>query len=344
MTTHEECEAKMGMELKPTLDSESDSDITLSGIVRKTLEARGRRRCSRRKIIPSDEEEKDNHKKDVTTVITAEVDLRDRTEPVTKAAGDMEKHTQHFSTPITPTKKRTASEAYPSPPPTKKTIRISLSPDGNNKVKVMTVEHKPSEMKRNNKPRPIVLSKRNNVDNVYPVHYETLTPQELWEEKHFDLSSPRLVQPLPLRYKLVEEKSPLTGGLYDLVLIPEMPADNIKKDLFIHPKHTNIRWVGEWAERKLTKEIGMYERVKKFWLFNYGYAYCPSWDCKHEFVAMEFSEEMQRPWVVAWLAELIGRRDVYMILGHLEWRMTKELERMEKGEKEEREEEDELEG
>ncbi|ROW11628.1 hypothetical protein VMCG_01545 [Cytospora schulzeri] len=322
---------KEGIEPKPTLDSESDSDLTLTDIMRKTMRARGRARRGRQ-VISSDEDAVEDQKD--TTVTTSDVNLQNRTETVTTAAIDLEKHTNLTTTPTTPNKKRAVPVAYPSPPSTKKRLRIRLSSDGNEKLEVVGIEHKPSEMKRNNKPRPIVVSKHNYVDDVCLVHHETTTPQELWEEKRFDLSSPRLVRPLPLRYKVVEDKSPITGGFYDRVCIPDMPADNIKKDLVVHTEHPKLRWGGVWAQGKLAEEVAMYERVKKFWLFNYGYSYCPSWDCKHEFVAVEFAEEMQRPRVVAWLAELIGRKDVYLILDHLEWRMTKKLEKIEKIEEE----------
>ncbi|KUI62464.1 hypothetical protein VP1G_09577 [Cytospora mali] len=289
-------------ELKSTLNNNSDRDVDLPTITRKAQKAKhwGRRG---RQIILSDEEDNQNH-------------------------------TQLNTTPMTPTKKRDASEAYASPPSTKKRIRLSLSPNGKNKIEVVSVLDKPSEIKRDKKPRHIVLSKRNYVDNVYPMHNEVLTPQEHWDEKSFDLSSPRLVRPLPLRYTLVEEKNPMTGGPCDRAYVPDIPADDIKKVLFLNPKYTNIRLVGKWAERKLAEEIAKYDRVKRFWLFNYGYAYCPGWDCKHEFVAATFAEELQSPWVVAWLAELIGRKDVYTILDHLEWKMAKELREMEKLEEE----------
>lgn len=51
-------------------------------------------------------------------------------------------------------------------------------------------------------------------------------------------------------------------------------------------------------------------------------------------------EEIQSPWVVAWLAGLIVRREVYLMLRHLEWIMRNELEMMEEGEEEEQEEKD----
>ncbi|ROV91757.1 hypothetical protein VSDG_06457 [Cytospora chrysosperma] len=321
-------ESSDGIEPGPTFDSDSGNNPILTSITRKAMKemVRGRGRCSRKIILSDEEDEVDQ--RGTTAVITSRADLQCRTETVTTVAVDLEKHTP---TPMmTSNEKRAALEAYPSPPPTKKRIRISLSPGGNTNLEVVSIEHKPSEMKRDNKPRPIVISKRNHMNNADPVQHETPTPQELWEEKRFDLSSPRLVRPLPLRYKLVEEKSLLPGGTYDRTYIPETPADSIKKELVVHPRHPNIRWGGVWARRKLAEEVAKYERIKKFWLFNYGYAYCPSWDCKHEFVAMEFAEEMQSPWVVAWLAKLISHKDVYLILEHLEWGMMKEMGDMEK--------------
>lgn len=338
MATQEKCKTKQATEINHTLDSDSEDSMTLSGMFRKRLEVRGwRRRC--RQIISSDDSDENSQKEVITTPITSSDDLQGRTAPATAAAFDLKKPTNPKTTPLTSTKKRAASEVFPSPPPTKKTIRINIRSDGNDKLKVATVEHKkPSKMKRNNKPRPIVLSKSNKVDNTLPVHHEPLTPQQLWEEKRFDLSSPRLIRPLPQRYKLIEETGPLASGPDSRVFIPDVPADDIRKVLSINPSRAGMRWAGGWAKGELAREVAMYERVKGFWLFNYGYAYCPSWDFKHEFVAAEFAEEMQRPRVVAWLAELIGREDVCLVLEYLEGRMAKELERM--GVVEDREDED----
>ncbi|ROW16140.1 hypothetical protein VPNG_01785 [Cytospora leucostoma] len=321
-----EVESQEDMERKLPLNSNSDSDMDLSTILKKA-QRRGRRG---RRIILSDNEDGVDDQANRSTVTAPQINLNNDNENTNTTKVETENSPR--STPMTPVKKRAATEAYPSPPPTKKRIRMSLSPDGNHKLAVVDVEAKPSLMKRDNKPRPIVVSKRNDVDDVYPTHHHVRTPQDDWEEWKFDLSSPRLVRPLPLRYTRVELQNPHTGSMYDSVHVPGTPEDNIKKDLFLHPERSGIKWVGEMAEQKLAEEIRKYERVKKFWLFNHGYAYCPGWDCKHEFVAAHFAEEIQSPWVAAWMAELIGRKDVYLILDHLEWRMRKQMEEMEKQE------------
>lgn len=320
-----EVESQEDTERKLPLSSDSDSDMDLSTVLKKAQ----RRGCRGRRIVSSDNEDGVDDQTNRPTVSAPQAGLLNNDNEDTNAA-KVEAEKSLRSTAMTPAKKRAGTEAYPSPPPTKKRIRMSLSPDGSHKLAVVDVEAKPSLMKRDNKPRPIVVSKRNDVDDVYPTHHHVRAPQDDWEEWRFDLSSPRLVRPLPLRYTRVGLQNPRTGSMYDSVHVPGVPDDNIEKVLFLHPERAGIRWVGRMAERKLAEEVRKYERVKTFWLFNHGYAYCPGWDRKHEFVAAHFAEEIQSPWVAAWMAELIGRRDVYLILDHLEWRMKKQLEEQEK--------------
>lgn len=241
---------------------------------------------------------------------------------------DCQKATMSNTTPkagpkktITSGNKRAASEEYPTPPPTEKKIKLVFRPASKDHPETFDVEDTDSKKKRWNKPMRIMVPKRQAMATSTMADHKTL-----WEEKHFDLQSPLLDRSAPLKYTTIEVKSPRTGETQDQVCVPDSPLDNIRKVLFLHPLHTGIKWVGAHAERKLAAEKAKYERVKEFWLFGYGHAYCPNWDQRHQFVAETFHEELQSPWVLAWLAQLIGPDNVYQILDHLEQKMTKALE------------------
>lgn len=296
-------------ELTPTPSSDSESDAVMPLVTRgATNEVGGQ--------------------KDATTVAMSKFNPKDDIKTAIKVEIDSEKH-QPIATPVTPEKKRAASK-YPTPPPTKK-IRVTIKCIRENAPEAAEINDTNPKLRRHNKTLRIIIPKRQDTYKSSPVEdHEVLTPEGPWAEKRLGLLSPQSIPPTPLPCSSAETESPHTVE-DDLHhdredLLPDAPADNSRKVLSLHPARTGIRWVGELSERKLAKELEKYERVKGFWLCNDGHAHCPGWDCKHEFVAHEFAEEVQSPWVLAWLAELIGRSDVYLILDNLERRMRGEFE------------------
>lgn len=86
-----------------------------------------------------------------------------------------------------------------------------------------------------------------------------------YNEELFDLTSCRLINPLPVKYELLTHSSPSTGSINESDIEPRFwfPApieDDIKKKLFLHPRNRGIVWVGRLAEAKLEAEVKKYHR------------------------------------------------------------------------------------
>lgn len=138
-----------------------------------------------------------------------------------------------------------------------------------------------------------------------------LDAPRLWGEERLRLGQyPRLVTTKTSYRFLQQHKNQGTGTSSEYVCVPVAPADDIEKTLCLGgrtAKTTLLRWCGDWAERKLHREIAKYEAVKEFWVFDY----CkdlvmPGFKEKEEFCAGQFLEELQSPWVCAWLREFLG--------------------------------------
>lgn len=152
---------------------------------------------------------------------------------------------------------------------------------------------------------------------TFPGHIE-MVPSRHWNTATFDLVYPRLrLLPSQLTYTWAYEKCPDKPGGFRPTCWPNTPEDTIVKKLFLHPAYRQITWSGPWAEAKLQAEIARYDRVKWFWLFNDGWAYFHGLDNKHRYVARRFRREMESPWVMAWLGELIGEGEVAKILDYM---------------------------
>ncbi|KAF3762518.1 hypothetical protein M406DRAFT_72519 [Cryphonectria parasitica EP155] len=160
-------------------------------------------------------------------------------------------------------------------------------------------------------------------DNTVRPKDVNFNPEDMWD-KDFRLERyPRLQLDKPLQYTWTTDadRNPKTGQwdhFYPCHCYPVAPEDDIKKTLFLNDKKPNIRWAGEWAKAQLRREIAKYEAVKEFWLFEYadlaGRAFMPGLDSKYQFIATHFTEEMDSPWVQAWLGQLIGHEEVHKIL------------------------------
>lgn len=150
--------------------------------------------------------------------------------------------------------------------------------------------------------------------------YIKKNPAKHWKPSTFTLDFPHLRQRevTELTYTWAYEQDPYQPDVFRPTCWPDAPEDTIPKTLFLNKCHRRIAWSGKWAEAKLQAEIARYDRVKWFWLFNDGWAYLPGWDDKHLYVARRFRREMESPWVVAWLEELIGEEEVAKILAHME--------------------------
>lgn len=229
--------------------------------------------------------------------------------------------------------KRAAEDEYPTPARSTKKIRIRR------RFVTKAVDLPPPSLKRKNPPNPILLpSKSRTMANIKAVHKP---PKGLYNEGLFDLSSSRLINPLPVKYEWRPQKTTTTddtttttspGPEPDIeprFWYPAPIKDDIKKMLFLHPSRRGVVWVGRFAEAKLKEEIKKYHRIKDLWLFQASDAYIPGYDEKAEFIATVYEEEMLSPWVVCWLSELIGEAEVGRILEHIEANLEKSLAEME---------------
>lgn len=88
----------------------------------------------------------------------------------------------------------------------------------------------------------------------------------------------------------------------------------IPKAVFLHADRPRLRWGGRWARAKLAREERKYERVRALWLLEQDHGFLPGYDDKHAFVAAVFARELESPWVLAWLRELMSEEDVGRIL------------------------------
>lgn len=229
--------------------------------------------------------------------------------------------------------KRAAEDEYPTPARSIKRIRIRR------RVITKTTNLPPPSLKRKNIPNPICLPpKSRKMANVKAVHKP---PKGVYNEALFDLSSRRLLNPLPVKYEWRPQKSNTTTAVAGPSPSPSpeedieprfwYPApieDDIKKTLFLHPSRRSLVWVGRLAEAKLREEVDKYHRVKDLWLFQASDAFMPGYDQKAEFIASVYEDEMLSPWVVCWLSELIGEEEVGRILGHVEMNLEKALAEM----------------
>lgn len=229
--------------------------------------------------------------------------------------------------------KRAAEDEYPTPARSIKRIRIRR------RVITKITDLPPPSLKRKNIPNPICLPpKSRKMANVKAVHKP---PKGFYNEALFDLSSRRLLNPLPVKYEWRPQKSTTTAGagagpspspspeeeedIEPRFWYPAPIEDDIKKTLFLHPSRRGVVWVGRLAEAKLKEEVDKYHRVKDLWLFQASDAFMPGYDEKAEFIASVYEDEMLSPWVVCWLSELIGEEVVGRILGHLEVNLEKAL-------------------
>ncbi|KAG8165200.1 hypothetical protein KVR01_005475 [Diaporthe batatas] len=219
--------------------------------------------------------------------------------------------------------KRSPEDDYPTPPRSTKRIRIRIR-----------VEAKATNI-RKKAPKAITIPPKSpSMDKIRVVHKVPKPPKGAYNEEFFDLTSCRLINPLPVKYELLTHASPSTGTRTPSDIEPRFwfPApieDDIKKRLFLHPRNRGIVWVGRFAEAKLEAEKKKYHRVKDLWLFEASDAYLPGYDKKAEFIARAFEDEMLSPWVVGWLRELIGAEAVGKILEHVEANLRRALARKE---------------
>lgn len=221
--------------------------------------------------------------------------------------------------------KRAAENEYPTPARSIKRIRLRR------RFVAKAADLPPPSLKRKNIPDPISLPpKSRKMANVMVVHKP---PKGSYNEDLFDLSSRRLLNPLPVKYEWRVQKSTSPSPSPETNIEPRFwyPApikDNIRKTLFLHPSRRGVVWVGRFAEAKLKKEVSKYHRVKDLWLFQASDAFMPGYDNKPEFIASVYEEEMLSPWVVCWLSELIGAEAVGRILEHVEVNLEKSLAKM----------------
>lgn len=227
--------------------------------------------------------------------------------------------------------KRAAEDDYPTPARSIKRIRIRQS------FVTKAANLPPPSLKRKNIPDPISLPpKRGRTANVMAVHKP---PKGFYNEAIFDLSSRRLLNPLPVKYEWRVQKSTTPAGtspspspepnIEPRFWYPAPIKDVINKTLFLHPSRRGVVWVGRLAEAKLKEEIRKYHRVKDLWLFQASDAFMPGYDDKAEFIASVYEDEMLSPWVVCWLSELIGEQAVGRILERVQVNLEKSLAKME---------------
>lgn len=194
------------------------------------------------------------------------------------------------------------------------------------KARTLASVHKPHEKndgQKQKRPATIKLvttrqTTNPSPDNTRPPPGCRLNPTDLWDESAFNLSSPRLVKPHPLKYIWSTFETSTDGDKvtkhHTPSCLPVAPADDIPKTMSIHPDRPGMRWTGAWAKAKLAVEVERYERVKAFWLFENDFGFLAGLDDKHEFVASVFARELDSPWVVGWLRELIGEEDMGKIM------------------------------
>lgn len=230
--------------------------------------------------------------------------------------------------------KRAAEDEYPTPARSIKKIRMRR------RFVTNTADLPPPSLKRKNTPHPISLPpKGQKMANIKAVHKVVKPPKGFYNEDLFDLTSRRLINPLPVKYEWRVQKSTTPAGtspspspepdIEPRFWYPAPIKDDIKKALFLHPRRRRVVWVGRLAEAKLKEEVRKYHRVKDLWLFQASDAYMPGYDEKAEFIASVYEHEMLSPWVVCWLSELIGEEEVGRILGHVEVNLEKSLAGME---------------
>lgn len=228
--------------------------------------------------------------------------------------------------------KRAAEDEYPTPARSIKKIRIRR------RLVTKSADLPPPSLKRKNTPDPLSLPPQGQrMADVKAVHKAAKPPKGFYNEDLFDLSSRRLINPLPVKYEWRVQKSATSAGtsptpepdIEPRFWYPAPIEDDIKKTLFLHPSHRRVVWVGRLAEAKLKEEVKKYHRVKDLWLFQASDAYMPGYDEKAEFIASVYEHEMLSPWVVCWLSELIGEAEVGRILEHIEVNLEKSLAEME---------------
>lgn len=169
-------------------------------------------------------------------------------------------------------------------------------------------------------------------------------PYKHWRVETFNLRYRNLYRQYPdeLRWTWAYEENPSSPKGFSATCWPDAPEDRIFKQLFAHSKHRKLVWRGPWAKQKLQAEIARYERVKWFWCFNDGPGYLHGYDNKYIYMARRFKDEMESPWIQAWLGELIGKNEVKKILKQME--KIKIMDKKEQEEKEQQEKKKETEG
>ncbi|PSR97527.1 hypothetical protein BD289DRAFT_450864 [Coniella lustricola] len=121
--------------------------------------------------------------------------------------------------------------------------------------------------------------------------------------------------------RLILDQPPVMIKVEDNEPRPLTPEDDITKTLFLHNEAPKIKWVGKHTNAILNRHIEKYDRLKTFWLFEDIFG-TPSLrtGLRHDkrlLVAHKFREEMQSPWVQAWLEDLIGAKDVEEIMDYM---------------------------
>lgn len=155
--------------------------------------------------------------------------------------------------------KRSHEDDYPTPPRSIKRIRIRSGAV----AKATNIQKKA--------PRAITIPpKSRRMDNIKVVHKVTKPCKGPYNEELFDLTSCRLINPLPVKYELLTHSSPSTSTGTESDIEPRFwfPApieDDIKKRLFLHPRNRGIVWVGRFAEAKLEAEVKKYHRKSHYY-------------------------------------------------------------------------------
>lgn len=150
--------------------------------------------------------------------------------------------------------KRSPEDKYPTPPCSIKRIWIHRGAA----AKATNIRKKA--------PKAITMPlKSPKTDNTQVARKVTKPPRAPYKEELFDLTSRRLINPLPVKYELLTHSNPLTGASTESNIEPRFwfPApieDDIKKTLFLHPRNRRIIWVGPLAKAKLEAEVKKYDR------------------------------------------------------------------------------------
>jgi len=157
--------------------------------------------------------------------------------------------------------KRAPEDEYPTPARRIKKIRIRR------RLVAKAANPPRPSLKRKKTANPIVVPSRSPVMDKKAVHKVAKPPKGSYNEELFDLSSYRLINPLPVKYG---HTSPLTSNESDVeprFWFPAPIEDDIKKTLFLHPRNREIVWVGRLAEAKLEEEVKKYHRGFPFFSF-----------------------------------------------------------------------------